>query len=207
MTLDKSTLKMLNTIGGVAYIVSTGGEILAIGERHWDSFANDNLPGGLPSSGLLGRNLFNFIKGEDVRDCYRALHATLISGGSRTSFEYRCDAPDIERRMLMSISSFEPDNHPPVILYQSQIIDQRIRVPVPFLEAGNYIKPYDDNDLASICSFCSRVAWPVGPERGERTWLTADEYYEKGGSSQVVLSHGICPSCFARSAQSWRLQG
>ena len=207
MQLDKTALQLLNTIGGVAYIVSTDGEILAIGERHWTEFANDNQSSELNSSDLLGRNLFDFISGDAVRDYYRAMHETIISGRSQTSFEYRCDAPDVERRMLMTLSSFEPDNHPPLILYQSQVIEQRIRVPVPLFDAGNYVKPYDDKDIASICSFCARVAWPVGPERGERTWLTTDEYYGKGGSSQVVLSHGICPTCFTKSAQSSRAHG
>lgn len=207
MTLDSSTLRILNTLAGIAYIVSARGEIVAIGERQWAAFANDNQSGDLKPADLLGRNLFDFISGDEVRECYRALHATLINGGRQTSFEYRCDAPDVERRMLMSVSSFEPDNCPPLILYQSQIIDQCIRVPVPFLVAGNYNKPYDDKDLASICSFCSRVAWPIGPHRGERTWLAPEDYYAKGGSSQIVLSHGICPECFAKSAQSWRAQG
>lgn len=207
MTLDKASLKLLNTLGGVAYVVSLAGEIRAIGERHWTEFANDNRTDGLEPSSLLGRNLFDFISGEDVREYYRSLHATLIDGGNQTSFEYRCDAPEVERRMLMTVSFFEPDNSAPLILYQSQIIEERIRVPVPLFDATNYVKPYDDKDLASICSFCARVAWPVGPERGDRTWLTADEYYGKGGTSRVVLSHGICPTCFTSSEHAWRASG
>lgn len=207
MSLDDPTMKVLDALVGVAYVVTAVGEILAIGERHWAAFANDNQSVDLKPSVLIGRNLFDFIEGDDVREYYRSLHATLISGGSHISFEYRCDAPDIERRMLMAVSVFEPENQPPLILYQSQIIDQCVRVPVPFLVAGNYVKPYDDKSLASICSFCARVAWPIGPVRDERTWLTPDEYYANGGSSQVALSHGICPECFAKSAQSWRGHG
>lgn len=207
MAMNESTQRLLDALMGVAYIVTVRGEILAVGERHWAEFANDSQSGDLKASTLLGRNLFDYIKGDAVREYYRSLHATLISGGGRASFEYRCDAPDTERRMLMSVSSFELDSQMPLILYQSQVIDERVRVPVPFLVANNYTKSYDDNDLASICSFCSRVAWPIGPERGERTWLTPDEYYAIGGSSQVVLSHGICPKCFSESAQSWRARG
>jgi hypothetical protein len=153
MAMNESTQRLLDALMGVAYIVTVRGEILAVGERHWAEFANDSQSGDLKASALLGRNLFDYIKGDAVREYYRSLHATLISGGGRASFEYRCDAPDTERRMLMSVSSFELDSQMPLILYQSQVIDERVRVPVPFLVANNYTKSYDDNDLASICSF------------------------------------------------------
>ena len=46
-----------------------------------------------------------------------------------------------------------------------------------------------------ICSFCRNVAWPIGAPEDEASWIAIPAYYRRGGSSDVVVSHGICPGC------------
>jgi hypothetical protein len=42
-----------------------------------------------------------------------------------------------------------------------------------------------------MCSYCLRVADPGG-------WIEPEEYYARGGVSDVGISHGICLDCHER---------
>ena len=197
--------KLLNALSGLVYVTSRSGELLAFGRRNWDAFACENDGQDAISNNLLGRNLFDFIRGEDVRAVYKSLHATLIEDDqARISFEYRCDAPSQERRMLMSISTVVCDGGETTILYQSQILDERSRIPLPILSAENYKRPYSIENRISICSFCAKILWPLGAWGTSQDWISADNYYANGGSSHVGLNHGICPECFDKSQNMWR---
>jgi hypothetical protein len=44
-----------------------------------------------------------------------------------------------------------------------------------------------------MCSYCRNVRFPAGGGGGE--WVTAQKYFELGGTGSVVLSHGICDQC------------
>lgn len=204
---NSSADNLLNALSGLVYVTSRGGELLAFGRRNWDAFACENGGQDIVSGNILGRNLFDFIEGDDVRAVYQSSHATLIEDDlARISFEYRCDAPGLERRMLMSISTVICDGGETVILYQSQILEERVRVPLSILSAENYKVPHRFENQTSICSFCAKIGWPVGGESTSQEWITADSYYAKGGSSQVGLSHGICPECFDKSQNLWQHQ-
>jgi hypothetical protein len=53
-------------------------------------------------------------------------------------------------------------------------------------------------DAVVICSFCHDVAWPIGVHEADQKWIRIDDYYRRGGSSDVLVSHAICPGCMAR---------
>jgi len=196
---------ILNALSGVVYVTSRGGEFLAFGRRNWDAFACENSGQEIVSDNLLGRNLFDFIGGNDVKAVYQSAHATLLEDDrAKVSFEYRCDAPDFERRMLMSISSVACGHDKAAILYQSQILEERVRVPMKLFSADNHKNTYGAENQTSICSFCAKVAWPVGAESASQDWVSGEAYYAKGGSSRVGLRHGICPGCFDKSQNLWR---
>lgn len=202
---NSSADSILNALSGLAYVTSRSGKLIAFGCRNWDAFACENSGQDMVSDNLLGRNLFDFIQGSDIRAVYQASHATLIEDDrAKISFEYRCDAPSLERRMLMSISALACDDGETAILYQSQILDERVRVSLPILSAENRRRSYGVENQTSICSFCAKIAWPVGGENTGQDWVCADDYYAKGGTSQVGLSYGICPQCFENSQNLWR---
>lgn len=204
---NTSADKLLNALSGLVYITSRSGELLAFGRRNWDAFACENDGQDAVSNNLLGRNLFDFIEGENVRAVYKSTHATLIEDDqARITFEYRCDAPDQERRMLMSISTVVCDDGEAAILYQSQVLDARTRVPLGVFSAENNKLPYSIESRIAICSFCAKIAWPSETWAPSRDWISADNYYVRGGSSQVRLNHGICPECFDKSQNMWRQQ-
>lgn len=202
---NSSAGDILNALSGLVYVTSRGGELLAFGRRNWDAFARENGGQEMVSDNVLGRNLFDYIRGDEVRAVYQAAHATLLEDDqAKVSFEYRCDAPDIERRMLMSISSVACGDDKAAILYQSQILEERVRVPMKLFSPENYKHTPGAENQTSICSFCAKVAWPVGVETANQDWVSGEAYYAKGGSSQVELRHGICPGCFDKSQNLWR---
>jgi len=202
---NKEANLLLNAMSGITYIASRAGLLLAIGERRWNEFSRENSGQHSDAQTLLGRNLFDFIKGESVKAIYQSSHATLIEDAkAKISFEYRCDAPHIERRMLMSISPIQHDGDETAILYQSQVLDERVRVPMMIYSSDNCRRSHNVEDHTSICDFCSKIAWPVGSAQINQDWISAAAYYRRGGSAQVRLSHGICPACFDRSNNAWK---
>ncbi len=198
-----STSNFLDALNGLAYVASRSGELLAFGGRNWNTFACQNIGQEALSDNLLGRNLFDFIQGEKVRDVYQSSHATLLADDrARVTFEYRCDAPDKRLHMFMAISPIVCDDGTTAILYQSQLLCERVRVPLPILFSN---KTCTTDQVISVCSFCAMIAWPGGDSSANEEWVSAENYYTRGGSSLVRVSHGICPACFSKSQNQWRL--
>ena len=70
--------------------------------------------------------------GHDVVSSYKTLHQAVWTGAMPTvEFLYRCDAPDMERHMHMSLSPVRDGDDIVAILYQSIPIEQVARVPIP----------------------------------------------------------------------------
>jgi hypothetical protein len=86
-------------------------------------------------------------------------------------------------------------------LYQSQIVTEAPRLPLGLLSMERRAAPgiaYRPEDLVVLCSFCHDLAWPVGATEQDQTWIRIDEYYRRGGSGEVAVSHGVCPACMDR---------
>src|SRR5262249_16352163 len=95
----------LQAILGVAYV--GGGEGVMLGFSLGAFLPGLKLPGSpLWDHGhAVGTSIFSIVQGEPVRRSYRMLHEAAFSGSSEAfGFAYRCDAPDVERHMFMSVS-------------------------------------------------------------------------------------------------------
>ncbi|MCC7275011.1 MAG: hypothetical protein IT561_20255 [Alphaproteobacteria bacterium] len=193
---------VLDALDGVAYLVAPDGTLLAVGGRTWTPFAEANGAPALEPRQVVGRSLFEMIEGTEVRDVYRRLHeAVRTRRRPNVTFDYRCDAPALRREMRLSISPVEAGGALVALLYQSQVKLARVRPEMslflPELRLGAR-KPYSDERLVSLCDFCHRVAWPIGPPRHGRRWIEPEDYYRRGGPADMIVSHGICPDCHAR---------
>lgn len=142
----------------------------------------------------LGLPLMDTISGEMVRAFYQRAHKVAVSGERRISFSFRCDAPDVKRRMKMSISPLRVGAEVAGVLYQSTILSERTRPSLRFLEISEALEQYKEEPapLVGICSFCSKINWPSGTAT---TWVEPEDYYRFGGTSEVRISHGVCPPC------------
>jgi hypothetical protein len=180
----------LGALDGVAYLVSPGGEVVAVGRKAWAA----GTPGAtIPTpEAVIGRNLFEMIADPEARLAFQAIHrrvATLAT--SALTYEYRCDAPDLERLMKMSVSALaSPEGDVLGVLYQSTLLSAKARVPLAFLGARD--EQHGSNlPFVTVCQFCADVtmaAW-----RGE--WVKPVDYYRRGGHDAVRLSQGVCPTC------------
>ena len=194
--LPFSTEALLQAIPGIAYVVDRDGDILAFSRG---PFMEDvKIPGGTASGyrHAIGSSLFSIIQGEQVRQSYRRMHKAVWFGRADAfGFAYRCDAPEVERNMFMSISRIAEGSETAAVLYQSVVVSELRRPPLPlfaFEGLGEQAPPAER--IVTLCSYCQKVAWPVqAAERPE--WIEAVEYYRRGGRTDAVVSHGICEIC------------
>jgi hypothetical protein len=199
MVFQVDSQALLDAIDGVAYVVDRHGLIRAIGTQAWERFASANGSPELTADRVVGTSLFAGVRGTSVRDVCQRLHALVcLRRREMITYDYRCDAPDTERRMRMSIRPMADRRGEIMALYQSQVLDETAGLPSGLLsmdprvtEAGAGVGSVP----LVICSFCRNVAWPIGAAEARASWIAIPDYYRRGGSSDVVVSHGICPEC------------
>jgi hypothetical protein len=193
----------LDAMAGVSYVVAPNGRILRVG-KEWDRFAGNNDSPLVTSNHVVGRDLFSMIDGESVRDAYRLMHERIIAGSRDViCFTFRCDAPEAKRTMRMAITALRSGKELAALLYQSQLVSEIDRPPLGLFSASRlyhdgYERPEPSGPplpQVSICSFCHAAAWPLNAPRDDREWIAPEVYYARGGSSEIRLSHGICPEC------------
>lgn len=199
MAVDTESL--LDAIDGIAYLADPKGMIVAVGATAWNQFAQDNgAPHLAKPDGVIGRRLHDFIQGDDVVAFYDRCLSALRRGDRRSvSFGFRCDAPRFRREMSMTISPLTRDGEVRGFLHQSQIVDERQRPPINLFDMAaleRHLAADRNLPFVRICSFCHDVKETRDGEAHE--WQSAEEYYRRGGTGQVQLSHGICPRCASR---------
>lgn len=185
----------LNAMDGVAYLVAPDGTIIAVGQKGWGDFARA-VGGHSPTTAEVVRHsLFDLISGAEAKHAFKAVHKRVATLTTKAlTYEYRCDAPDLERLMKMSISALTSQGRLLGVLYQSTVLSSKERVPLAFLSSGE--AALNEHRLSklpfvTICQFCADVtmaAW-----KGD--WVRPTDYYRRGGDDAVRLSHGICPTC------------
>jgi hypothetical protein len=185
----------LNALDGVAYLVATDGTIIAVGHEGWTNFARKLGSESPTPEVVVGRCLFAMIADTEAERAFEAVHRRVATLATRAlTYEYRCDAPDLERLMKMSVSALTAQGRLLGVLYQSTLLSAKDRVPLAFLsrrEAALDEQRASNLPFATVCQFCANVtmkAWG-----GE--WVTPTDYYRRGGSDAVRLSQGICPTC------------
>ncbi|WP_155992445.1 hypothetical protein [Fodinicurvata fenggangensis] len=198
--MTESSQKLLNAMDGIAYLTDSEGTILSVGQPQWKGFLEET--GFLPSvtEAAIGTNLFSQITGDDVRASYRRLHESVCQGEKpRVTFQYRCDGPEVMRQMRLSLSRVDQDQGHAAVLYQSQVLSEVVRPPIGLLDPDLILGVLADEQaypIVTLCSYCQKVAWPVGETREDaREWISPEDYYVRGGHSEVRISHGICPLC------------
>jgi hypothetical protein len=180
----KTASDLLHALSGSSYLADPAGRIVALGGE-WSAVGRGDA--------VAGSTLFDWMDGDEVRSLYRSLHAAMLTGTrSRVTFACRCDAPDVERGMRVSLGAVRDDDRVVAVLYQFQIAYERERPPLALLaprDAAARLQNEAAHDpVTPYCSFCVRV-------RQDGAWRTPEEYYRRGGSSRVALSHGVCEEC------------
>lgn len=187
---------VMNALEGVVYATDLNGTLTFVAAGAWDEFANGNGAPGLTSDLVLGVSLFDMIDGDEIREAYRALHDDIVAGArARVVFTYRCDGPALERMMRMSVTRLELDGRAVGVLYQSVMLEERIRPPASmWLRGGDAASPAAPT--VAFCSSCARVAWrdPRKPRDG-LTWMSVQDFHAQGGPNPASPAQHICPEC------------
>ena len=201
MTITAQTV--LDAMTGVAYAVEPDGAILAVGRRGWRLFAVENGALDLAESGaVVGRNLFEFLCGEEVKHAYGRMLERIRQGEPQLTFPCHCDSPSLSRQMRMTITPLRRNRSLRAVLFQSITMAERARPPIRLYEFAGESYP-ESVPLLGMCSLCERVCPSPDCSEVSAPWMEAERYYARGGSSQVRISHTVCPFCFRNWVQGW----
>lgn len=191
---------VLESLEGTAYVVDDQWRLRAIGGKNWRHFA---MEGGAPelaeSDALLGRSLLDFIQGESVRKAWSEMLNVVAQGQlDVASVAYRCDSPKIKRVLRMAVTSLSSKHNEPLFLFHSVPQNETMRPPIPLFDYTGAKRPPQapPRPLLAMCSFCHSVR-----QDEQSPWQTPEAYYGSGGSSDVDLTHSVCPNCHSRWLQ------
>jgi len=165
-------------MSAVLYRIDRHDTIVEIGGV-WDAFARAN--GGVPPA--VGRPLWHFIAGKDVRATWALLLRRVREGRIPVVFVYRCDGPGVRRLMQMELLA---DRIGSVQFRSTAVSITETDTIVGRWETGSA------RDTVLVCGWCGRV------HAGD--WVQLEQAIELLGlheSRQPRLSHGICESCAA----------
>lgn len=201
--MNLTVQNVMDAMAGVTYAVDPYGWITSIGNRGWRMFAVDNsAPEVAERERYVGRNLFEFVSGDDVRVAYERLLNRVRHGEPLITLPCHCDSPSVTREMRMTITPLRRGRVLHGFLFQSLSLAERMRPP---LNLFTFSSDYPETTpILGMCSLCERVCVEV--ERCsdlQAAWLEAESYYARGGSSQVRISHTVCPLCFRRWVEGW----
>lgn len=186
----------LDTQDGLTFRTDQDGIIQEVGTNNWNAFANENGAPELDADEVIGRNLFEYIQGEQVRDQLR-LVLDRVSQDPNWCWvlPHRCDSPGRERAFCQSIRPVFSENDCTGFVFQSVEQHSRQRPPVHLFNFKmlNQLALEDPTlPVVQMCSWCQRVNYD--PVSGG-DWISAEDYYAKGGRTNVRISHGICDDC------------
>lgn len=171
----------------VSYLVDRDGIIRGVGRTAWVREAQD---GGVPMladpRAVLDRPLFDFIQGEDVRESYRQLMGVAAQGRRAVAIPMRCDSPDRERFMRLTITALRDGALLVGYLFQSAILHELRRLPAALHPAA----PSEDAPTVGFCSYCNRVR-----ESTSGHWMRVPEYLAEHGPMPVHIVHTLCGGC------------
>jgi len=189
--------QVIDAINGPAYLVDDDAHFVLVGRPHWSAQVAD-APGQPEAGSLIGRSLFEYIRGEEVQQLYRRILMSLRADPKHAvELLYRCDSPGMMRAFRMTISAVV-DAGTRSFLFSSQVMNQAQRPPLPLFDYQGLAGLFGDPaaPLLAICSLCHRVKGRAGDEDDILTWIEPEQYYQEGGTSHVSLTHGLCPGCY-----------
>jgi len=189
--------EFLDAVDGIAYAVDAEHRIIAVGHRRWDRFAVENGAPELRADSVIGRNLFEFISGPELRQAYCDLADRIVSAGEPAVIAAHCDSPGIARELRLAIAPLRLGDKGPGLLFQAQIVSETARPRLDIFDSNTLVgalKKESDLPIVTMCSFCRQLRQPGS---SDEYWVTAEEYYRLGGASRVRISHGLCADCDA----------
>ena len=167
------------------YEISESGILISVNPE-WLAFASENGAHELGPDSVLGRPLWKFIAGSEVRHLYHAILNRLKVTAGTLNLPYRCDSPDCRRLLNMQVF-YIPARQ--TYRFESRILSSERRKPISLLEPSQT----HGGELLNMCSWCKKIMldssnW-VEPELA----IQSLKLFEC--STLPYISHGVCPNC------------
>jgi hypothetical protein len=171
------------TVETLSYAIDDQDRLIRVDDGYY-RFAEENGWDGVGAS--LGRSLWDFVAGDEVRKLQRLLLRRIREGTRGVELPFRCDGPDVRREMNIRIAA---DSSGRVVMFSARLRSEELReVPQALLDQGS---PRED-DFLTMCAWCDRFL--VGGE-----WVEVEEVARRlelfRRSEMPALDHGICPQC------------
>jgi hypothetical protein len=167
----------------LSYAVDDQDRLIRVDEGFY-RFAEEN---GWQSAGdCLGRVLWDFVAGHDVRKLQRLLLRRIRDGAGPVELPFRCDSPELRREMDIRIAA---DRSGRVVLFAAKLRETREwEEPQPLLNA----RARRGGDFLPMCAWCDRFL-----VKGE--WVEVEvaarqlELFRR--TEMPPLDHSVCPAC------------
>jgi hypothetical protein len=171
------------TVETLSYAIDDQDRLIRVDDGYY-RFAEEN--GWREAGGSLGRSLWDFVAGHDVRKLQRLLLRRVRNELREVQLPFRCDGPDFRREMDIRIAA---DRTGRVVMFSAQLSAEEEREePQPLLD----VEVPRSQDLLQMCAWCDRFLvdgeWVEVEEAAKRL-----ELFRR--SELPTLDHGICPSC------------
>jgi hypothetical protein len=152
-------------------------------DRGFYRFAAEN--GWVDADSSLGRSLWDFVAGEEMKKLQRMLLRRIRGGAGSVELPFRCDGPGVRREMDIRISSSSAGR---LVQFKARARSEEAREFQPLLDP----ETERENDTVEMCSWCDRFhvdgEWVEVEEAAARLKL-----FQRSGSP--TISHGVCPDC------------
>jgi hypothetical protein len=172
------------TVDTLSYAIDDEDRLIRVDDGFY-RFAAENGWEGAGDS--LGRSLWDFVAGEEVRKVQRLLLRRVREGLRGVELPFRCDGPEITREMGIRIAA---DSSGRVVLFSARLrAEHRRAESQPLLDAAT---PRAEGDFLAMCAWCDRFL--VGGE-----WIEVEEAARRLGlfrrAQMPALDHSVCPQC------------
>lgn len=171
-------------VDALSYAIDHQDRLIRVDEGFY-RFAEENGWEGAASS--LGRSLWDFVTGHEVRKLQRLLLRRIRNEVHAVELPFRCDGPEMTREMDIRIAA---DSSGRVVLFSARLRSEDEREePQPLFDPD---AARDDGEFLTMCAWCDRFLvdgeWVEVEEAARRLELFRRDRLP-------TLDHGICPAC------------
>jgi hypothetical protein len=169
----------------LSYAIDDQDRLIRVDDGYY-RFAEEN--GWSEAGSSLGRSLWDFVAGHEVRKIQRLLLRRIRDELREVQLPFRCDGPAVRREMDVRIVA---DRSGRVVMFSARLnAEEEREEPQPLLD----IEVPRSEELLQMCAWCDRFLvdgeWVEVEEAAKRL-----ELFRR--SELPALDHGVCPRCSA----------
>lgn len=167
-------------VQALSYAIDDQDRLIRLDEGYY-GFAAEN--GWADAGSSLGRSLWDFVAGEDVRKVLRLLLRRLRDEARDVELTCRCDGPAVSREMDLRIAATSSGRG---VLFSASVRTEAGREPQRLLDP----EAPRGRDRLAMCAWCDRF-------EVEGEWVEVEEAAKRldlfGRAEMPALDHTVCP--------------